>query len=112
MRCFRFLFALSSAVAQSTLPATPPKGTRLDNPPILGLGTWGIELSGGNVTELVASAIQTGYRHIDCATYYGNQKLIAPGIKEGLRRTGLSRGDLWITSKLWNDRRVNLVPDM
>jgi alcohol dehydrogenase (NADP+) len=104
MRGVTFLLAFGSAVAQSTLPITPQKGTQLDNPPILGFGTWGLELNGGNVTELVASAIQTGYRHIDCATYYGNQKQIAPGIKEGLRRTGLNRGDLWITSKLWNDR--------
>lgn len=98
------LWAASAVVAQFTLPVTPPKGTPLDSPPILGLGTWGIELTGGNVTELIASAIETGYRHIDCAVYYANQKLIGPGIKEGLRRTGLSRSDLWITSKLWNDR--------
>jgi diketogulonate reductase-like aldo/keto reductase len=104
MRLHPLLLALGSAIAQSVSPVTPLRGTQLDSPPILGLGTWGIHLSGENVTELVASAIQTGYRHIDCATYYGNQKLIAPGIQEGLRRTGLSRGDLWITSKLWNDR--------
>jgi alcohol dehydrogenase (NADP+) len=104
MRLFVFILAVGVAVAQSSLPATPPKGTPLEDPPILGLGTWGMELTGGNVTEMIASAIQIGYRHLDCATYYGNQKLIAPGIKEGLRRTGLDRGDLWITSKLWNDR--------
>jgi hypothetical protein len=105
MRCHLYsLWVASVAVAQSTLPITPPKGTLLDSPPVLGLGTWGIELTGGNVTEIVASAIEIGYRHIDCAVYYGNQKLIGPGIKEGLRRTGLSRSDLWITSKLWNDR--------
>jgi len=107
MRLFLFFLSVGVAIAQSTLPVTPLKGTQLDNPPILGLGTWGIQLTGGNVTEIIASAIQTGYRHIDCATYYGNQKLIAPGIKEGLRRTGLSRGDLWITSKLWNDRHAD-----
>ncbi|KAF2433325.1 hypothetical protein EJ08DRAFT_694602 [Tothia fuscella] len=41
--------------------------------------------------------MKTGYRHIDCATYYANKGLIGPGITEGLRRTGLNRSDLWIT---------------
>jgi diketogulonate reductase-like aldo/keto reductase len=106
MRLFVLFSAVYVALAQSALPETPKTGTQLEIPPILGLGTWGIELTSWNVTETIASAIQTGYRHFDCATYYGNQRLIAPGIKEGLRRTGLSRGDLWITSKLWNDRLV------
>jgi len=75
--------------------------------PILGMGTWNIQGRGGNVTEIIASAMQSGYRHFDCAFRYGNQKLIGPGIKEGLRRTGLSRTDLWITSKLWGDRYVS-----
>jgi diketogulonate reductase-like aldo/keto reductase len=103
------LLVASIVSAQSTVPATPPKGTQLDNPPILGLGTWGIHDGGVNVTEIVASAIQSGYRHIDLASYYANQKLIGPGIKEGLRRTGLSRGDIWVSSKLWNTRWVDLI---
>jgi len=45
-----------------------------------------------------------GFRHIDCAFMYNNQKEIGVGIKEGLKRTGLARSDLWITSKLGNDR--------
>jgi hypothetical protein len=107
MQCLKlFLLVVGVAVAQSTIPATPPKGTLLDNPPILGLGTWNIHNGGANVTELVASALQNGYRHIDLASYYANQKLIGPGIKEGLRRTGLSRSDIWISSKLWNTRLV------
>jgi diketogulonate reductase-like aldo/keto reductase len=94
------LFAL--AAAQQPLPITPPKGTELNDIPILGLGTW--YLSGQNGTEAVASAIQNGYRHIDAAWYYKNQEIVGPGIKEGLRRTGLSRKDVWITSKLWNSQ--------
>jgi alcohol dehydrogenase (NADP+) len=93
----------SLAFAQSTSPATPPKGTQVNDIPILGLGTWNIHERGGNVTEIIASAIQSGYRHLDCAYIYGNQKQIALGIKEGLRRTGLERKDLWITSKLWSN---------
>jgi alcohol dehydrogenase (NADP+) len=98
-----FLFA-SLALAQETLPATPAKGTVLDYVPIIGLGTWQLR---GNTSEVIASAIVNGYRHIDCAFIYGNQKDVGIGIKEGLKRTGLSRKDLWITSKLWNSRSVN-----
>jgi alcohol dehydrogenase (NADP+) len=100
------LFTLSASVglAQLTLPATPPKGTPLTAIPIVGLGTWHIHDNRANVTEIVATAIQNGYRHIDCAWFYENQKQIGPGIKEGLRRTGLTREDVWITSKLWNSK--------
>ena len=96
----------SLCVAQLTLPPTPPNGTQLTQIPIVGLGTWHIHDNRSNVTDIIATAIQQGYRHIDCAFFYDNQKAIGSGIKEGLRRTGLKREDLWITSKLWNDRYV------
>jgi alcohol dehydrogenase (NADP+) len=85
---------------QYTVP-TPPKGTKLDAIPRIGMGTARLR---GNTSEVIATAIQNGVRHLDCAYIYGNQKDIGVGIKEGLKRTGLSRSDLWITSKLWNDR--------
>lgn len=96
---FAGLIALVSS-QQFTAP-TPPKGTQLDTIPRIGFGTARIR---GNTTEVIAKAIENGYRHFDAAFIYGNQKDIGPGIKEGLRRTGLSRKDLWITSKLWIDR--------
>ena len=49
----------------------------------------------------VAHAIKSGYRHIDCAYVYGNEKEVGDGIKEGLAATGLPRSDLFITTKLW-----------
>lgn len=49
----------------------------------------------------VAHAIKSGYRHIDCAYVYGNEREVGEGIKEGLAATGLSRSDLFITTKLW-----------
>lgn len=49
----------------------------------------------------VAHAIKSGYRHIDCAYVYGNEKEVGEGIKEGLAATGISRTDLFITTKLW-----------
>ena len=97
------LLALAStlAFAQETSAPTPPKGVQINAIPIIGLGTARVQ---GNTSEVIASAIENGYRHIDCAFAYGNQKEIGIGIKEGLKRTGLTRQDLWITSKLFNNR--------
>ena len=74
----------------------------LVNIPSLGFGTWNIDRS--NASEVVSLAIQAGYRHIDCAAVYGNQKEVGRGIADGLKKAGIERYDLWITSKLWNDQ--------
>jgi hypothetical protein len=71
--------------------------------PSIGFGTWNLNLSPENTTEAVAYAIEIGYRQIDCAAAYGNEVAVGKGIKEGLKRAGIERGDLWVTSKLWND---------
>ncbi|KAL8692091.1 MAG: hypothetical protein Q9218_002820 [Villophora microphyllina] len=68
--------------------------------PYHGFGTWNLDKS--NVSEAVSAAIQTGYRHLDCATAYGNQKEVGKGIADGLKKTNLTRSDIWVTSKLWN----------
>ena len=95
--------ALTSALAilepHSPLTAKP---LSIDQIPLLGFGTW--NLKEANTSEAVSWAIQVGYRHIDCAAAYYNQDQVGIGIKEGLQKTGLRREDLWITSKLWNDR--------
>ena len=70
--------------------------------PPLGFGTWNIDRS--NASEVVSLAIQAGYRHIDCAVVYGNQKEVGRGIADGLKKAGIGRYELWITSKLWNDQ--------
>ncbi|KAK3114942.1 hypothetical protein LTR53_006209 [Teratosphaeriaceae sp. CCFEE 6253] len=77
------------------------KPLTLDAIPLLGYGTW--NLKGDNVSGAVSWAIQTGYRHIDCAAAYGNEDLVGAGIADGLAKAGLTREDLWVTSKLWND---------
>ena len=94
------LVLATSITAQQYSTPTPPKGTQIDTIPQLGLGTWYLR---GNTSEVIADAIVNGYRHIDCAKAYGNQVDIGKGSQEGLKRTGLKREDLWITSKLWND---------
>ncbi|KAL8650080.1 MAG: hypothetical protein Q9210_004031 [Variospora velana] len=76
--------------------------------PSLGFGTWNLDKS--NVTQAVSAALQAGYRHLDCATIYGNQKEVGKGIADGLKKAGVNRTDVWITSKLWNDHHnPNLV---
>jgi diketogulonate reductase-like aldo/keto reductase len=69
---------------------------------LLGFGTW--MLWDKNCTEAVAQAIEAGYRHFDGATAYENQGCVGLGFKEGMKRTGLKRSDLWVTSKLWSTR--------
>ena len=73
--------------------------------PHLGYGTWNLESS--NVSDAVSIALQTGYKHLDCAAIYGNQDKVGKGIKHGLQKANLSRSDIWVTSKLWNDQWVS-----
>lgn len=51
----------------------------------------------------VATALELGYRHIDCASIYGNEAEIGAALADALAAGSLRRSDLWITSKLWND---------
>lgn len=73
--------------------------------PSLGFGTWNLDRS--NASEAVSLAIQAGYRHIDCAAAYGNQKEVGVGIADGIQKARINRYDLWVTSKLWNNRYVS-----
>jgi len=72
--------------------------------PSVGLGTFGSDrYTGEIVAEAVKGAIEVGYRHIDCAAVYGNEHLIGPALREAMKH-GVRREELWITSKLWNDK--------
>lgn len=66
-------------------------GARL---PLLGIGTW--RLSGRSATQAISWALDAGYRHIDTATGYGNETEVG----KALRDSGLSRTDVFITTKL------------
>jgi alcohol dehydrogenase (NADP+) len=71
--------------------------------PALGLGTFGSDrFSGEAIAAAVKGAIAVGYRHIDCASVYGNEHLIGPVLQD-VMAAGLKREELWITSKVWND---------
>ena len=69
--------------------------------PWLGLGVFRVE-EGEELVEAVKTAIKQGYRSIDTAAIYGNEGGVGEGIKQALQETGLSREELFITSKVWN----------
>lgn len=63
--------------------------------PLIGLGTW--ELRGRVCARVVEQALRLGYRHIDTAQMYGNEREVG----EGLRASGVARDDVFITTKIW-----------
>lgn len=74
--------------------------------PAIGLGTFGSDsVTGEQISEAVIGAAAAGYRHFDCASVYGNEALIGRSLKKTLR-IGIAREELWVTSKLWNDKHA------
>ena len=73
--------------------------------PDIGFGTWNIPYGEG-CEKAVFEAIKAGYRHIDTAGAYGNERSVGLGVKAAIRE-GLikDRSDVFITSKLWNTNR-------
>jgi len=63
--------------------------------PAIGLGTW--ELRGRTCARLVEQALKLGYRHIDTAQIYENEREVG----DGLRASGVRRAELFVTTKIW-----------
>lgn len=66
--------------------------------PQLGFGTW--KIPNEDAQGAVEHAIKVGYRHIDTAAVYGNEE----GVGRGIAASGLTRDELYVTTKLWNDK--------
>jgi alcohol dehydrogenase (NADP+) len=80
--------------------------------PVVGLGTFGSDrVPAEEVAEAVVEAARVGYRHFDCASVYGNEHRIGHSLR-AILRSGVRREDLFVTSKLWNDRHAekDVVP--
>jgi diketogulonate reductase-like aldo/keto reductase len=94
--------AAADGLDPSLVPCfTLPTGARL---PAVGLGTFGSDaVSGEAVAGAVIGSAEVGYRHFDCASVYGNEALIGRSLR-AIVDGGIRREDLWVTSKLWNDK--------
>jgi len=73
-------------------PAVEAKGARI---PLVGLGTW--DLRGRTCARVVEQALRMGYRHIDTAEMYDNEREVG----EGLRASGIPRNEVFVTTKVW-----------
>ena len=69
--------------------------------PAVGLGTW--KSTPGEVGAAVLEALRIGYRHIDCAWIYGNEAEIGAAFREAFESGLVTRDELFVTSKLWNN---------
>ena len=67
--------------------------------PQLGLGVYKVEAH--SAADLVAEAIETGYRRIDTAAIYLNEAEVG----QGIRQSSVSRDEIYVTTKIWNDRQ-------
>ncbi|MEL3961278.1 aldo/keto reductase [Lysinibacillus endophyticus] len=69
--------------------------------PWFGIGVFKVE-EGPELVNAVKTAIKHGYRSVDTAAIYENEEGVGKGIQEGLKEAGISREDLFVTSKVWN----------
>lgn len=76
--------------------------------PGIGFGTFGSGLSAMSVAEAVRTALKKGYRFLDCAAAYGNEREVGSVIDQAIV-DGLPRRELFILSKLWNEDHGNVA---
>jgi alcohol dehydrogenase (NADP+) len=68
--------------------------------PALGFGT--LISDAATTTSATRDALEAGYRHVDCAERYRNEREVGEGLRAGLAGEGVSREDIFVTTKLWN----------
>ena len=85
----------ASSARSMTDAATLANGVKM---PWLGLGTWQ-STEGREVEDAVRIALEVGYRHVDTAAAYGNER----GVGNAIRQSGVPRDQVFVTTKLWND---------
>jgi 2,5-diketo-D-gluconate reductase B len=74
------------------IPSVEANGAKI---PLVGLGTW--ELRGSTCARAVEQALRLGYRHIDTAEMYNNER----DVGDGLRASAVPRGEVFVTTKIW-----------
>ena len=74
------------------IPSIEANGAKI---PLIGLGTW--ELRGRTCARVVEQALRLGYRHVDTAEMYDNER----DVGEGLHASGVKRNDVFVTTKIW-----------
>ncbi len=74
------------------IPSIEANGAKI---PLVGLGTW--ELRGRICARVVEQALRLGYRHIDTAEMYDNER----DVGDGIRASGVKRNDVFVTTKIW-----------
>lgn len=81
-----------------------------DELPAIGLGTW--KSGKEEVKEAVKIALNNGYRHIDCASTYGNEDAVGEALTQVFAEGNIKREEVWITSKLWNNahKKEDVIP--
>ncbi|XP_075984183.1 aldo-keto reductase AKR2E4-like [Anticarsia gemmatalis] len=105
-------FAVISTISAAVRGKAPTKQLNDGNHiPSLGLGSFGFDEI-RKMRQAVWDAVQAGYRHIDTAALYGNEVEIGKGIADVIKQGIVKREDLFITTKLWNDKhgRNQVVP--
>jgi 2,5-diketo-D-gluconate reductase B len=81
------------------MPTIEANGVRI---PAIGLGT--MTLKDAVCVEAVKTALELGYRHIDTAERYGNEAAVGEGLQQGLQAAGLKREDVFVTTKVYQDK--------
>ncbi|KAG9235140.1 putative alcohol dehydrogenase [Amylocarpus encephaloides] len=96
----------TQATTMTTAPAVTGTVLKLNNGvrmPALGFGTFASEGSKGETHRAVVTALNAGYRHLDCAWFYQNESEVGSGMREFLASNpDAKREDIFIVTKVWN----------